>query len=34
MSKAFISDPQWAGWEDIRHMRSTGVWSCPKFVEG
>ena len=25
MSRAFISDPQWAGWEDIRHMRSTGV---------
>lgn len=25
MNRAFISDPQWAGWEDIRHMRSTGV---------
>lgn len=25
MSRAFISDPQWEGWEDIRHMRSTGV---------
>lgn len=25
MGRAFISNPQWAGWEDIRHMRSTGV---------